>query len=352
MKVPRPPGLLPLLERLLGSIGSAAILAAIAYLVLWAGDGFGTIRLAEASEKITSLNVPQRIGPLDLSGLPIPTSALSILKQVSHQNRGHEAFFCGEVGQHGWATYFPVAFGLKTPVGLLLMMAIAAARVRPRGAFEAIGLACLALLWMALINNKVNIGVRYALLTYPLAIPFVARLFAWDWLRDRVWGPLTLASAVWFAGASAACHGRYLSYFNEIGGGPRMGWLYLADSNVDWGQDFDALVRTLKRLGIKDVTTDVLSERRIVEPGWCALANPSREYQVPAETPPNRRLYDAAGGSIPIFSRYVAVSVSRLYGLYSQNDMSWLRTRRLVARVGDSIFLFDMDEPADAPLDR
>jgi hypothetical protein len=36
-------------------------------------------------------------------------------------------------------------------------------------------------------------------------------------------------------------------------------------------------------------------------------------------------------------------------GLYSQNDMSWLRTRKVVARVGDSIFVFDLDAPAEAP---
>jgi hypothetical protein len=48
----------------------------------------------------------------------------------------------------------------------------------------------------------------------------------------------------------------------------------------------------------------------------------------------------------------VAVSVSRLLGLYSQNDMSWLRTRRVVARVNDSILVFDMERPAEVPLDR
>jgi hypothetical protein len=32
--------------------------------------------------------------------------------------------------------------------------------------------------------------------------------------------------------------------------------------------------------------------------------------------------------------------------------MSWLRTRKLVTRIGDSTFLFDMDAPADPPLFR
>jgi len=66
--------------------------------------------------------------------------------------------------------------------------------------------------------------------------------------------------------------------------------------------------------------------------------------------PPNRRMLDSDGDYLPIYTRYVAVSVSRLLGLYSQNDMSWLRSRKLVERVNDSIFLFDMDTPADRPL--
>jgi len=196
----------------------------------------------------------------------------------------------------------------------------------------------------------VNIGVRYALLTFPLAAPWLARLYEGKALRDRVWGPITIAATLWFAAASIGCGSRCLSYFNEIGGGPANGWLYLADSNIDWGQDLDALAATLKRLGIKEVTTDISTERRLVQPGLYVVVNPSRVYQAPAVAPTNRRLYDDDGGYLPVYTRYVAISVSRLLGLYSQNDMTWLWTRKLVTRVNDSIFLFDMDAPADRPL--
>ena len=323
---------------------AGAILGAIAFLVLWAGDGFGTITLGEVSATL-----PSRLGPVDLAGLPIPTSALSVLKQIRHQNAGHEAFFLGEIGQTGWPTYFPVAFLLKTPIGLLALMVFAAARLKPKDVWDWTCLACLALLWIMLMRNKVNIGVRYALLTYPLAIPWVARLFEPRLLRDRLWGPPTVAAAVLFVAASLWCHPRYLSYFNEIGGGPERGWLYLADSNNDWGQDLDALGETLKRLNIHEVTADVSTEKRLNVPGIFVAVNPAHDFQPPVETPRRRRMYDADGGYSPIFTRHVAVSVSRLHGLYSQNDMSWLRTRKLIARVSDTIFLFDMDEPADRP---
>jgi hypothetical protein len=349
LRRPRPTGVFPLLERLVHVARACAGLTLLAYLILWAGDGFETVSVAELSERAATVRIPQRLGPIDVSRWPIPTSALSVLKQMRHQNQGHEAYFCGEYRTRGWPLYFPVAFLLKTPVGLLALLALAAARVRPKGAWDAVCLAALAVLWAMLVRNKVNIGVRYALLTYPLIIPLVARLFEPGALRDVVWGPVTVAATLWLAVASAGCHPGYLSYFNEIGGGPRQGWLYLADSNVDWGQDFDRVVPKLRALGIAEVTTDISSERHLEVRGLLTYSNPYRSMQVPAETPPNRRLFDSEGDYLPVYTRYVAISVTRLLGLYSQNDMSWLRTRRLVARIGDSTFLFDLDTPADEP---
>ena len=345
-----PRGLAARVDWVFGSLWAGAGAALIGFLVLWAGDGFGAVTLAEVAERVMMVRVPRRVGPLDISGLPVPTSLLSILKQIRHQNHGHEAYFLGQTGMHGWALYFPVAFLLKTPLGLIGLMVLAAARVRPRGAWAAIALGFLAVLWLMLVRNKVNIGVRYAMLTYPLAVPFLARLFEPAMLRDRIWGPATLALAAWLGWASWSCEGKALSSFNEIGGGPRQAWLYLADSNVDWGQDFDALRAAVARLGITEITYDLSTERRLCLPGVIAVRFPSKALQVPAVTPPNRRLYDADGGYLPVYTRYFAVGVSKLMGLYSQNDVSWLRSRRLVERIGDSIFLFDMDQPADRPL--
>lgn len=337
-------------ERAVRSVWAGAGLSLIAFLVLWAGDGLGTVTVREVSERVTMLPVPRALGPLDLSDVPVPTSFLSILKQVRHQNQGHEAYFLGEFGTTGWPRYFPVAFLLKTPIGFLGLMVLAAARLRPRYALEIVALAFLAILWTMLIRNKVTIGVRYALPTYPLAVLFLARLFHPQMLRDRLWGPITIGLTAWLIWASIGSEGRFLSYFNEIGGGPRHGWVYLADSNIDWGQDLNALAETVTELGITEITTDIHTERRLELRGVYAIANPSKLLQVQTITEPNRRLYNADGDYIPVFTRYVAVSITRLLGLYSNNDMSWLLTRKLVRRVGDSILLFDMDLPAERAL--
>lgn len=333
-----------------GSVWAGAGLTMTAFAVLWAGDGLGTVTLGELAERVMMVRVPQSVAGLDLSRLPVPTSLLSILKQIRHQNQGHEAYFLGRTGMHGWPLYFPVAFLLKTPLAWLGLMAVALVRIRPKGAWDAIALGFLGVLWLMLVRNKVNIGVRYALLTYPLVVPFIARMFQGVQLRDRVWGPAMVALAVGVAWSSWGAHGRYLSYFNELGGGPRLGWLYLADSNIDWGQDFDALRGAIARLGIREITYDLSSERRVELPGVIAVRFPSKAHQVPALTPMNRRLPDAEGGFLPVHTRYFAVGISKLMGLYSQNDVSWLRSRRVVERVGDTIFVFDLDRPAERPL--
>jgi hypothetical protein len=341
-------GIGPLAEALAASGIAVVAMGVVAFFVLWAGDGFGTVKLAEVAGR-SARGLPRTIGPIVSADLPLPTSLVSVIKQVRHQNAGHEAYFLGQFRQTGWPSYFPIAFLLKTPLGLLGLFAITIGRTkltRPTP-WTAIALAFLGLLWIMLLRNKVNIGVRYALLTYPLVMPFVASMFAPRMLRDKLWGPITIAACLWFAVASFAASGRYLSSFNEIGGGSQQGWIYLADSNLDWGQDFDALAETVKRRGIREITTDISTERRLSVPGVYAYYNPCKSLQVQSLTPPSRRLFDSDGGYIPVYTRYVAISASRLLGLYSQNDMSWLRTRKLVERVGDSIFLFDMDLPAD-----
>lgn len=348
----RPATVMAVLECGFGSVWAATGLAAVAFVVLWAGDGFQLVTIGEVGQRVTMVKVPQKVGAVGVSALPLPSSALSILKQIRHQNQGHDAYFLGQFSTTGWTLYFPIAFLLKTPLGLIGLFVLAAARVRPRGMWDYLALAFLAVLWLMLVRNKVNIGLRYALLTYPIAIAFAVRMFQPSLLRDRVWTPLAVSCAVAFCAASISAGPRCLSYFNEIAGGASRGWVYLADSNLDWGQDFDRLTHAVASRDIREVTTDLHSERVLRLPGVLTAVYPVRSLQIPDNTPSNRRLYDAEGDYLPVYTRYMAVSVNRLLGLYSGNDMSWLLTRRVVERVGDSIYLFDLDQPASRPFFR
>jgi hypothetical protein len=334
---------------LVRSAGAAALLATIALVVSWAGDGLGLVSNAEAFDQRPSESIsPPEKGAAQPHGLKVPNSIASLFRQLNHQRFGHQGYFCGARRWTGFRTYFPVAMALKTPAGLLVLMIHAAACARPACRYSAVSLVLLGLTWCVLIFSKVNIGVRYGLITYPLVVPFVAELFQPNRLRDRLVGVVASGALLWFAASSLGCHPHYLSYFNELGGGPSRGWLYLSDSNIDWGQDHDELLQTLKRHGIREVTTAVFGTRLPNDPQLRVTEIPARG--LPAADAGNTRLIpQAAGTPIPIATRYVAVSVTRFHRLYSDHDLNWLLTRRLVERVGASIWIFDMDQPADHP---
>jgi hypothetical protein len=344
-----PMGLAGRARGLVRSAAAAVLLSCGAFLVLWAGDGFGVVSTSEAVDQRPSGSMARpAVNEALPHSLQVPTSFASFLRQLNHQKYGHQAFLCGAKRWTGFRTYFPVAMALKTPLGLLALAIVAIARLGPLCRFSALCATLLLLTWVVLIQSRVNIGVRYALVTYPLAAPFLARLFEPKRLRDRLWGPVVGAAVAWFAWASVSCHPHYLSYFNELGGGPSAGWLYLSDSNIDWGQDYGAMLSALKTRGIGEVTTAVFSTSTPADPAIRVAEIPSRG-PVPAVAASTRSIPQASGPPIPVFTRYVAVSATRLQRLYSDADLHWLWTRRLIERVGASIWIFDMDTAADRP---
>jgi hypothetical protein len=62
-------------------------------------------------------------------------------------------------------------------------------------------------------------------------------------------------SLAWLAVSSLRVYPQGISYFNEWTGGPAQGWKYLADSNIDWGQNLPDLGAYLERNRIGRVKT-------------------------------------------------------------------------------------------------
>jgi hypothetical protein len=89
------------------------------------------------------------------------------------------------------------------------------------------------------VSSGFNIGHRHLVPVYPLL--FVLGGASAAWLARRAGRWLVAVALVWLIGANLWIHPHYLSYFNELIGGPRRGHLYLADSNIDWGQDLKRL---------------------------------------------------------------------------------------------------------------
>src|SRR5262249_38555706 len=158
---------------------------------------------------------------------------------------GHTAYFLGEYSRTGWLAYFPVAFLIKTPlpsVVLILASLVLFRAGKPLRLREALFLLLPVVVFLALmIPAKIYIGVRYLVPIYPVLFVCASRLaalsFPRPWLAPALLGVPVLLTAV--SALRSAPH--QMAYFSEVIGGPDRGDRYLADTNIDWGQDLKGL---------------------------------------------------------------------------------------------------------------
>jgi hypothetical protein len=86
------------------------------------------------------------------------------------------------------------------------------------------------------MNSKLNIGSRHLLPVLPLFTIFAA-VGTWEIVRDRKWAVAALAVMLTFqVFTSFHAYPNYLSYSNELWGGPGETYRFIANSDVDWGQ--------------------------------------------------------------------------------------------------------------------
>ncbi|HSP34529.1 MAG TPA: glycosyltransferase family 39 protein [Thermoanaerobaculia bacterium] len=155
-----------------------------------------------------------------------------------HAEAGHESYFFGKFSMHGWWAYYPVAIGLKTTIGFLVLLAIGIVVAR-RSSPVVAGV----LVLLSALPSTINIGVRHVLPAYPFFAMAAAAGLLWLWntgVHRWVAIALALASAV----ASIGAHPDYLPYFNAFTG-PRPDRIFV-DSNLDWGQDLFRLRHELR----------------------------------------------------------------------------------------------------------
>jgi 4-amino-4-deoxy-L-arabinose transferase-like glycosyltransferase len=186
----------------------------------------------------------------------------------------HPAFAAGEYTNTGFWWYFPYSFWVKTPLGLFLILVLAALAVADRWKKQAaeerkppllpkLMAWCYptAPLWIALLvywamamRSNLNIGVRHLLPTFPILYILAGAAAYWIIERRRVCLAALAAGLLWFIAASVIVRPNYLAYFNETVGGPGNAYHCLVDSSLDWGQDLPALKDYLDKNNLNDQT--------------------------------------------------------------------------------------------------
>lgn len=166
----------------------------------------------------------------------------------------HPVFLNGEWRQGSFPLYYGYAFLYKLPPGTLLLGAVSCLTLssrecgwerRRRGV--ALLLAFLAFVVPASFSPN-QIGLRYVLPAYPVWIIWSSQAVHWfqgqTFWRRRWWLALLVGSVP----LALRYHPHHLAYFNVLTGGPIEGRNHLVDSNLDWGQDLDALATALPTL--------------------------------------------------------------------------------------------------------
>lgn len=155
------------------------------------------------------------------------------------------SYLNGKFHPRGSPAYFPETFALKTPIPtmvfmLLGLLALVAGRARPRNSLLLVGVCAFVVTYaFSSLTSRINIGHRHLLPIYGPLLALAGGATTW---ADRRWlRTIGVALLLWLTASVGFNHPHYLSYFNEFIGGPRNGYRYLADSNIDWGQDIKRL---------------------------------------------------------------------------------------------------------------
>jgi len=366
----------PRRRRLATASAAVLVVAALACGVIWLGylgaTGPGTREqfIEQACSSIAGeagggevrrvlADLCSRVSPL----IPWPKQYWELFAWLLAKSRsGHRAFLAGRLSQSGWWYYFPVVLALKTPLPTLILAALAlVVGWSRRNLFDRLFLLIPPTVFLLVsMTSHINIGYRHVLPVLPFLLVYASQLVAssaparrdlsedpperrkrtrrspyggWS-SRMRVFGLGALL--VWYVVGTVRVAPHYLAYFNELAGGPRQGYRYLVDSNLDWGQDLLGLRDYLREHDIENVKLAYFGSatRDIIR----SLGIPYRPITREERRRPAPGVY--------------AVSATRLQGAYGTGafgsargaEFAWLKRLEPEAVIGYTIFVYRVTE--------
>jgi 4-amino-4-deoxy-L-arabinose transferase-like glycosyltransferase len=221
----------------------AVVAAAIACLVIWAGFRFS-------------------FGPLSHFhvSLPAPRFFDGWHDIWLHNQEGHASYILGRQHHFGVWYFFPVTLAVKTPLAMILLLAWSVWTAWRKRLRVAAPLAYCAVILAIAMSSRINLGVRHVLPIY-VGLAVIGGVASAALLRQArgmaagrwagLGASLLFALFGWQVLSGALAHPDYLSYTNEITRGcPEA---FVAESDLDWGQDMHRVGNFLKKAGATEV---------------------------------------------------------------------------------------------------
>jgi hypothetical protein len=311
----------------------------IAFISLWATYLFNVGRLADQrlfDDERTWNRIPQWVKE---ARMPMPSMGLGVMFMGAIGKTGFPCYFNGHLDFDRHPLYFPEAIVLKSPSGLVIAMGLAMVACVVARKRRPILMLCIllppSLLLLSAMFGRLQIGVRHVL---PV-IPFIY-LFAVFYLHRGRWVWALLGLMAISAVETARVHPDYLAFFNTPVGGAGNGSKYLADSNLDWGQDVARLASYLKASGRSDYTIKVSGVRVAELVKFLGLDPRARDVN-PEELRrrPHGLLCLGVNAKVGLEDFKKTKDGTIEHGA----DWSWVKSYPVVARMGYSIEVYDLD---------
>ncbi|MFC1742711.1 ArnT family glycosyltransferase [Candidatus Riflebacteria bacterium] len=281
---------------------------------------------------------------------------LSTLGHIT-QGHAHTQYLMGKYSPSGWWYYFIIAFMVKTPVSLILFLAVALGFFLQKQLWHTLyslknfftfsaeqrfvsislqnSIIFILLFGLLSLNSRLNIGIRHILPIYPFLILFTCyNLFrlcesikGWQY---KIYIMSLIIGILFYSYGTIMSYPHYLSYFNEFIGSAN-GHHFLSDSNLDWGQDLKRLSIWVKQKGINKIN--------LLHPGRIDLryyfGNRYKLCFQPEDIP--QKGYFVAG--LHYLLRNVHLTAKGQYPLAFKRFL----LQKPHARIGYSILIFKMD---------
>jgi len=251
-------------KRALKLFGSLALIALIGWVVLWSTYRFRY----DARPNGLQMNPPlveyvKGLKPYEASPVSVmarwhilPESYLYGLVDVKLTANYYTSYLLGKVYAHNVWFYFPVAFLLKSTIGVLALFLLAIGVVATRQLNcrrEILFLVVPVIFYLAVaLTVGMNIGVRHILVIYVFLYVLIGGATWMLIAKSRKWAYVVGVLLLVHVASSALAFPNYIAYANELWGGPSQTYRYLTDSNADWGQQLKSVKQYLDQRGVKD----------------------------------------------------------------------------------------------------
>ncbi len=354
-----------------------AVIVTVCFVLIWILYQYNTFNMP--AEKIQ--DVARTVFGNDGTGamaknIVIKMSKVPVLKGLSEYflgvfmvfvrvEGGNTYYFFGHVSNQATPWYFPAVFMLKETIPFLILILFTGGYaiynlikniIREEGsAFAKLwarinyylqtGVTCYAMLGFILlysylsVTGNLNIGFRHLFPILPFAYVLVAKK-TFDFIKNikaeqtlKTIKIILMVIIAWIILEPVIFFPSYISYFNEFAGGPKNGYRYVADSNLDWGQDLKRLRNWVNDYNFKNPANPI--EKIRID--YFGGSNPA--YYFGDEFTPWHGEYGSTKGWIAVSATFIQESIHKQKKC-GEKSYQWLLDYQPFARIGDSIFVY------------